>query len=267
LLPMRVVTLNVNGIRSAAGKGLIPWLSSRGADVICLQEIRAAEDQLPAALQSLEGLQAFWHCGQRKGYSGVGLLSRAAPQRIACGIDHPEFPAEGRVLRAEYNDLSVISLYVPSGIMGPERQAQKMRFLEILLEHLTFLKSQGRELIICGDFNIAHRPIDVYDPIGKQEVSGYRPEERAWMDALLERGFIDAFRARVGERAGEYTWWSNFRGARARNLGWRLDYQITTPGIAERVQHATIDRQAIFSDHAPLIMDYELPTPGSSPSS
>ncbi|HME89892.1 MAG TPA: exodeoxyribonuclease III [Myxococcaceae bacterium] len=264
---MRVVTLNVNGIRSAAGKGLVPWLSSRGADVICLQEIRAAEDQLPPELRSLEGFQAFWHCGPRKGYSGVALLSRTAPQRVACGIDHPEVSGEGRVLRAEYPELSVISLYVPSGIMGPERQAQKMRFLEILLEHLTFLKSEGRELIICGDFNIAHRPIDIYNPVGKDEVSGYRPEERAWMDALLERGFVDAFRSRVGERGGEYTWWSNFRGARAKNLGWRLDYQITTPWMAQRVQNAAIDRQAVFSDHAPLIMDYQLSNTESSPCS
>jgi exodeoxyribonuclease-3 len=255
---MRLLTLNVNGVRSAATKGLVSWLSGRDAEIVCLQEIRAAEEQLPSELLALEGYRAFWHCAERKGYSGVGLLSRRPVEQVVCGIEHPDFEREGRILRADFAGFSVLSVYIPSGIMGGERQAQKMRFLDAFLEHLAGLKSSGRELIVCGDFNISHKPIDLYDPKRHANTSGYFPEERAWMDRLLEAGFVDVFRKLVGPEPGHYTWWSNFRGARARNLGWRLDYQIATPGIAERAQRAVIERDAVFSDHAPLIVEYSV---------
>jgi exodeoxyribonuclease-3 len=252
---MRLVTLNVNGIRSAASKGLVSWLATHGADLICLQEIRAAEDQLPAELLALEGYRAFWHCGERKGYSGVGLLARYPVEQVKCGIDHPEFEGGGRVLRAELAGFSVLSVYVPSGIMGGERQVQKMRFLDAFLQYLVALKA-NRELIVCGDFNIAHQPIDIYDPQRNENTSGYFPEERAWMDRLLAAGFVDVFRKLVGPEPGQYTWWSNFRNARKRNLGWRLDYQIASPGIAERASNPMIYGDVFFSDHAPVTIDY-----------
>ena len=253
---MRLITLNVNGIRSAAGKGLVKWLADCDAEIVCLQEVRAAEDQLPPELLALEGYRAFWHCAERKGYSGVGLLTRRPVERTVRGIDHPDFQGEGRVLRVDFAAFSVLSVYVPSGIMGGERQRQKMRFLDAFLEYLNALKSGGRELIVCGDFNIAHQPIDLYNPAGNENTSGYFPEEREWMDRLLAAGFVDVFRNLVGPAVGQYTWWSNFRGARKRNLGWRLDYQIATPSIARQAHHAAIDREAIFSDHSPVTIDY-----------
>ncbi len=255
---MRLLTFNVNGIRSAAAKGLVSWLAAREAEVVCLQEIRAAEEQLPPELLALEGYRAFWHCAKRKGYSGVGLLTRRPAEQVVCGIEHPDFEGQGRVLRADFSGFSVLSVYIPSGIMGGERQAQKMRFLDAFLQYLTALKSTGRELIACGDFNISHQPIDLYNPKGNEDTSGFFPEERAWMDNLLAAGFVDVFRKLVGPQPGQYTWWSNFRGARQRNLGWRLDYQIATPGIAERAQSAAIDREPLFSDHAPLTIDYSV---------
>jgi len=255
---MRLVTLNVNGIRSAAGKGLVKWLADRDAEIVCLQEIRAAEDQLPPELLALEGYRAFWHCAERKGYSGVGLLTRRPVEQTVRGIDHPDFQGEGRVLRVDFASFSVLSVYVPSGIMGGERQRQKMRFLDAFLAYLSALKSAGRELIVCGDFNIAHQPIDLCDPVRHETTSGYFPEERQWMDRLFGAGFVDVFRNLVGPEPGQYTWWSNFRGARKRNLGWRLDYQIATPSIAARAQHAAIDREPIFSDHSPVTIDYRV---------
>jgi exodeoxyribonuclease III len=254
---MRLLTFNVNGIRSAAGKGLVSWLGAREAEIVCLQEIRAAEEQLPPGLLALEGYRAFWHCAERKGYSGVGLLTRRPVEQVVCGIERPDFEG-GRVLRADFAGFSVLSIYIPSGIMGGERQVQKMLFLDAFLQYLTALKSSGRELIACGDFNISHQPIDLYDPQRHEKTSGFFPEERAWMDKLLAAGFVDVFRKLVGPQPGQYTWWSNFRGARKRNLGWRLDYQIATPGIAERAQTASIDREALFSDHAPLTIDYSI---------
>lgn len=254
---MRLLTFNVNGIRSAASKGLVSWLAVRNAEIVCLQEIRAAEEQLPPELLALEGYRAVWHCAERKGYSGVGLLARRPVEQVVCGIDRAGFEG-GRVLRADFAGFSVLSVYIPSGIMGGERQVQKMLFLDAFLQYLTGLKSSGRELIACGDFNISHQPIDLYDPQRHQFTSGFFPEERAWMDRLLAAGFVDVFRKLVGDRPGQYTWWSNFRGARQRNLGWRLDYQIATPGMAETATTAAIEREPVFSDHAPLLVDYEI---------
>jgi exodeoxyribonuclease-3 len=253
---MRVLTLNVNGIRAATTKGLVPWISGQDADIICLQEVRAAPEHLPAEWASLQGYLPFWHFAQRKGYSGVGMLSRRPPDRTVSGARHSETEEEGRMIRADFGGLSIFSLYVPSGITGPVRQEHKMQFLEHLLAYFTELKESGREMIICGDFNIAHQPIDLARPWANERTSGYLPQERAWMDALLSAGFVDTFRSLVGPEGGHYTWWNNFKGSRERNLGWRLDYQIATPATAARARAARIDRQAIFSDHAPLIIDY-----------
>jgi exodeoxyribonuclease-3 len=258
---MRVLTYNINGLRSAIGKGLLGWLPQQRADLICLQEVRAQQGKLPPILIEMPEYRAEWLTSdKRKGYSGVGLLSRERPDAIARGMDDPEFDGEGRLLRADFasapgGPLSVLSLYVPSGITGAERQAHKMRFLAHLLEHLTRLRDQGRQLLVCGDFNIAHRPIDLARPQRSENVSGYFPEERAWMDALLARGFVDVFRRAVGEVPLQYTWWTAWD--KKYDRGWRLDYQIATPALAERARSARIEKEVLFSDHAPVIVEYE----------
>ena len=253
---MRLLTFNVNGIRSAAAKGFVSWLAEREAEIVCLQEIRAAEEQLPPELLALEGYRAFWHCAERKGYSGVGLLSRRPVEQVVCGIESPSFEG-GRVLRADFAGFSVLSVYIPSGIMGGERQEQKMLFLDAFLQYLTALKSSGRELIACGDFNISHRPIDLYDPQRHENTSGFFPEERAWMDRLLAAGFVDVFRKLVGPQPGQYTWWSSRGRAWEKNVGWRIDYQVVSKSLAGRARTAYIYTGQRFSDHAPLTIDYD----------
>jgi exodeoxyribonuclease III len=255
---MRVITLNVNGIRSAAGKGLFAWLGRQGADVICLQEVRAREEQFAGHDVALPGLHAAFYPARRPGYAGVALYSRQAPQRYVRGFGAAEFDNEGRYLEAQFPGLSVVSLYLPSGSSGPERQRSKDRFLKQFLPHLRALKRRRRHYILCGDWNIAHRPIDLKNWKANQKNSGFLPHERAWLDELFdELGFIDAFR-QVNAAPDQYTWWSNRGQAWAKNVGWRIDYQITSPGLAGAARAAQIYKDARYSDHAPLIMDYEL---------
>ncbi|HEU4742168.1 MAG TPA: exodeoxyribonuclease III [Meiothermus sp.] len=252
---MRITTLNVNGIRSACAKGLAPWLEAHQADVICLQEVRASEDHIPLLLP---GHHTYWHLAARPGYSGVGLLSRKKPKRIVYGMGNPLYDAEGRVLRADFADYSMISVYVPSGASSPERQAFKMQFLPAFLQHVAALAREGRELIICGDINIAHKPIDLKNWRSNQKNSGFLPEERAWMDELLGSGFVDTFRQLVGPQAAYYSWWSNRGRARENDVGWRLDYHLTTPGIAHAAHSPAIHKEPFFSDHAPVTIDYRI---------
>jgi exodeoxyribonuclease-3 len=255
---MRVITLNVNGIRAAAGKGLFPWLARQGADVICLQEVRAREDQFAGHDITLPGYHAYYHPAERPGYAGVAVYARRRPERVLRGFGVAEFDAEGRYLEAQFPGLSVISLYLPSGSAGPERQASKNRFLEAFLPHLRALRRRRRHYILCGDWNIAHKPIDLKNWKANQKNSGFLPEERAWLDTLFdEHGFIDAFRT-INAAPEQYTWWSNRGAAWAKNVGWRIDYQVTSPGLAGLVRSAQIYKAERFSDHAPLIMDYEL---------
>lgn len=255
---MRVFTFNINGFRSATGKGLLAWLGRQEADVICLQEVRAQEHQLPPILIELAGYRAHWLVGHRKGYSGVGLLLRDKPDRVVSGMEDPELDREGRLLRADFGQLSICSLYVPSGITGAERQQHKMVFLNRLLDHFTRLRDAGRELIICGDFNIAHRPIDLAHPERNERTSGFFPEERAWMDRLIERGFVDVYRRLVGETPGHYTWWTAWN--KKYDRGWRLDYQMATPVVAATAREARIFKDTAFSDHAPVSIDYDCGT-------
>jgi len=252
---VRVLTYNLNGFRSAAGKGLFGWLSGEAADVICLQETRTAEANLPPVLIELPGYRAFWHSAEKKGYSGVGLLCRQKPDRVVHGLGDAAHDREGRLLRADFGDLSILSLYVPSGITGPARQAHKHEFLDRLLEHLRALKAEGREVLLCGDLNIAHRVIDLSSPGRSQGTSGFLPAERAWLDSLLAAGFEDVFRRVVGEEPGHYTWgtaWMKKAGG-----GWRLDYQIATPKLSAAARAAHIERAAPFSDHQPVRIDYD----------
>ncbi len=255
---MRVITLNVNGIRSAASKGLFPWLAQQAADLICLQEVRAREQQFAGHDISLPGYHAAYYPAERPGYAGVALYSRAAPVRVVRGFGVAEFDREGRYLEAQFPGLSVISLYLPSGSSGPERQKSKDRFLKAFLPHLRALKRRRRQYLLCGDWNIAHRPIDLRNWKSNQKNSGFLPHERAWLDQLFDQeGYIDAFR-QVNAAPDQYTWWSNRGQAWANNVGWRIDYQIASPGLAGAARAAQIYRTTRFSDHAPLIMDYEL---------
>ncbi len=255
---MRILTLNVNGIRAAARKGLFPWLTRQRADAVCLQEVRAGG----AHLDRREFRPPSFHCryleGARPGYSGVALLSRRPPDEVVEGLGWPDVDQEARYLEGRFGNVAVISLYIPSGTSGEARQAVKMDFLERFAGHLERLRTSGRECVICGDFNIAHKPIDLKNWRSNQKNSGFLPEERAWLDRVFgELGFVDAFRV-VNQAPEQYTWWSNRGQAWAKNVGWRLDYQVVTPGLARRVRAAKIYTRKRFSDHAPLIMDYDL---------
>ena len=253
---MRVIALNANGIRAAARKGFYYWLRRQKADIVCLQELKAQEDQL----QSREFWPRNWHCyyesAERKGYSGVGLYSRRKPDEVLRGFGSAEFDAEGRYLEARFGALSVVSLYLPSGSSSEERQEAKWRFLDEFTPLLEAARDSGRQYLLCGDFNIAHREIDLKNWRGNRKNSGFLPEERAWMDKLFgELGFVDCFR-RINPGPEQYTWWSNRGQAWAKNVGWRIDYQVATPELAERARAASIYKRKRFSDHAPLILDY-----------
>jgi exodeoxyribonuclease III len=254
---LRVITLNVNGVRSAAKKGLFRWLAAQRADVVCLQEMKCQEADLDARLH---GLKAFGSChafAEKKGYSGVALYSRRTPDEVKHGFASPEFDAEGRYVEARFGKLWVISVYLPSGSAGPHRQASKFRFLEQFLPHLRMLEARGDEIILCGDWNIAHREIDLKNWRANQKNSGFLPQERAWLSGVFDDlGFVDVFR-RLNPKPGQYTWWSNRGQAWAKNVGWRIDYQIATPGIAAAARKESIYKAKRFSDHAPLTIDYD----------
>ena len=253
---MRVITLNVNGIRSAARKGLYRWLAAQKADAICLQEVKAQEADLEGRPFALRGYERHVFHAEKKGYSGVALYSRHQPDAVVKGFGTREFDAEGRYLEAKFGTLSVVSVYLPSGSSGPHRQASKFRFLAAFLPHLETLKRSGREVILCGDWNIAHREIDLRNWRANRKNSGFLPEERDWLTKVFEGlGFVDVFR-RLNAEPEQYTWWSNRGQAWAKNVGWRIDYQIATPGVATTAHRESIYLRKRFSDHAPLVIDY-----------
>ncbi len=253
---MRIISVNVNGIRSAWSKGFWPWLSRQRADVVCLQEVKAQEPDLIPAIRAPKGFHAYFHCAEKKGYSGVALFCKKQPDDVAFGFSSSEFDPEGRVVRADFGKLSVISVYLPSGSSSEERQQAKFRFLKECLPVLRRLRGEGREYILCGDWNIAHKEIDLKNWRSNQKNSGFLPEERAWLTEVFDKvGWVDVFR-RVDPRPEQYTWWSNRGQAWAKNVGWRIDYQIATPGIAAAAIKASIFKAKRFSDHAPLIIDY-----------
>ena len=257
LSAMRVISLNVNGIRSAERRGLSHWLT-RGTpwDVVCLQEIKAGLDDVPARMRAPRRAYSAFHPAERKGYAGVALYA-CAPGAVGRGFGSEEFDREGRYVEADFGALAIASVYLPSGSAGPHRQASKFRFLEAFLPHRQTLRQRGKEIILCGDWNIAHQPIDLRNWRSNQKNSGFLPEERAWLSRVFDEiGFVDVFR-RVDPRPEQYTWWSNRGEAWAKNVGWRIDYQIATPGIASRARAASIYTAKRFSDHAPLIIDYD----------
>jgi exodeoxyribonuclease III len=251
---VRVISFNVNGLRAAYRKGLEGFLQAQAPDVLCLQELKADEASLPPLGYRYH---ASWHCADKKGYSGVAILSKDAPQRVVSGLGRPEFDCEGRVLRADFKDFSVLNVYVPSGSSGEARQAYKMHFLAAFFEHVAGLLGDGLELVICGDFNIAHRKIDLKNWQANQRSSGFLPEERAWLDSFLALGLHDGYRELVGHDTPAYSWWSLRTAARARDVGWRLDYQFVTPGLRSRARRGAIPKAPVLSDHAPVIIDYD----------
>ena len=253
----RLINANLNGIRSAAAKGFFDWLPGQGADVVCVQELKAWPGDLTDAMRRPGGYHGFFHHAQRKGYSGVGLYCRREPDRVVEGIGIPDIDAEGRFLQADFGELSVVSLYVPSGSSSEERLAVKFGFLERFIPTLHALSRSGRHVVVCGDWNIAHKPVDLKNWKSNQKNSGFLPEERAWLDGVVDSlGFVDAFRL-VDDRPEQYTWWSNRGQAWAKNVGWRLDYQMATPQLAGRARRADIFKARRFSDHAPLTIDYD----------
>jgi exodeoxyribonuclease III len=260
----RLVSLNLNGIRSAAAKGFEAWAEGVGADCMGVQEVKAQADTVVGRFDRVAGLPGHFHYAEKKGYSGVGLYTRRPPTRIVRGIGNPEFDAEGRYLEARFDDpkrrhaprFSIVSCYFPSGSSGEHRQQAKYRFLALMAPHLARLATE-REMILVGDINIAHREIDLKNWKGNRKNSGFLPEERAWMTSLIdELGMVDVFRA-LNPHPDQYTWWSNRGQARAKNVGWRIDYHLATPGIAAKARREHIYLERRFSDHAPLVIDYD----------
>ena len=255
---MRIISLNCNGIRSAHSKGLYTWLSRQRADVLCLQETKAQIDQLSDQIRAPNNWHTYFVDAQKKGYSGVAIFAKREPDRIVRGFGHELFDSEGRYIQADFGDLSIASLYLPSGSSSEERQAVKFEFLDFYLPVLKRMREDGRRYILCGDWNIAHKKIDIKNWRSNQKNSGFLPEEREWMDKLFdEAGYVDAFRV-VDQQADQYTWWSNRGQAWAKNVGWRIDYQVISGNLADKVSAATIYKRKRFSDHAPLIIDYSI---------
>jgi exodeoxyribonuclease-3 len=259
-LGFKLVTLNLNGIRSAAEKGFMAWAESTGADCMGVQELKAQAADVAGRFERVAGMDGRFHYAQKKGYSGVGLYSRKTPTAVITGFDGGEFDDEGRYVEARFDTpqrrLSIISCYFPSGSSGEDRQAAKYRFLDRLYPHLLALKAE-REFILVGDINIAHQPIDLKNWRGNQKNSGFLPEERAWLSRLLdEGGLVDVFRL-LNDRPEQYTWWSNRGQAWAKNVGWRLDYHLATPALAATAVRESIYLAQRFSDHAPLTIDYD----------
>jgi len=254
---MRIITANVNGIRAAARKGFFDWLPKQNADVVCIQETKAQVHQLEDDIFRPQGYHCYYHDAEKKGYSGVALYCKAEPDEVIVGMGNEEFDAEGRYIEARFGNLSVISLYMPSGSSKEERQLVKYRCMDFFEIKMQEMKDSGREVLICGDWNIAHKNEDIRNWKGNLKNSGFLPEERAWLDKLFDdMGFIDAFRE-LPQEEHQYTWWSNRGQARANNVGWRIDYHILTPSMKGKVKATEIYRDESFSDHAPLIIDYD----------
>ena len=256
---MRIITFNANGIRSAADKGFFRWLEQQDADVVCVQETRARNDQLHDGHFRPAGYHCFYYDAERPGYAGTALYCRGEPEALHRGLGWEPVDSEARWIQADFPGLSVVSLYMPSGSSGPERQARKFEMMERLMPHLQALRHSGREYVIAADWNICHKEIDLKNWRGNRKNSGFLPDERAWLDELFGPvGYVDAFRV-VNPNPDQYTWWSNRGRARENNVGWRLDYLVVTPGLAERIRGESVYREERFSDHAPLRMDFDWP--------
>ena len=254
----KIITCNTNGIRSAARKGFFEWLDAEQAEVVCIQETKAQLEQLSDPVFSPQGYHCFYNDAIKKGYSGTALYSKLKPQRVITRLGWDPADSEGRYTQADFKGLSVISLYLPSGSSSEAALEKKLRFMDNFMEHLRTLRRKRREVIICADWNICHQNIDLKNWRSNRKNSGFLPEERAWLDMLyVEVGYVDSFRL-VNSEEEQYTWWSNRGQSWAKNVGWRLDYQVITPKLATSVKSADIYKEQRFSDHAPQIMEYDL---------
>ena len=254
---MRIISVNLNGIRSANSKGFFEWLHTQQADIICLQEIRIMHEQLTEIMLNPGNLKSTFEFAEKRGYSGVGIYFRKNPDRIKKGIGWSDMDSEGRFIQADFGKLSVVSLYLPSGTSGEERQNFKYKTMDYFEKWLLKTRKSGREFIICGDWNIAHKEIDLKNWKSNQKNSGFLPAEREWMTKIFgELGYVDVFR-KLNQNAEQYTWWSNRGRSWEKNVGWRIDYQVATSGIASKATGESIFREQRFSDHAPLIIDYD----------
>jgi exodeoxyribonuclease III len=253
---MQIITVNVNGIRSAAKKGFFQWLEKQTADVVCLQEVRAHKDITDHEDFNPPGFYCYYCDAEKKGYSGVAIFTRQKPDKVSCSLGIDLADREGRYIQVDFANLSVASIYLPSGSSGDERQADKIKFLEEFYPILQNKHDQEQDFVICGDINIVHKDIDIKNWKSNQKRSGCLPEERAWLDRVFAQGWVDAFRA-VDSRADQYTWWSNRGRAWDNNVGWRIDYQWVSSGLADKIDSAHIYKDERFSDHAPLLINFE----------
>jgi exodeoxyribonuclease-3 len=255
---MRVISFNANGLRAAARKGFFDWFRRQKADVLCVQELKARAFQLEDTVFHAKGFHRYLVCAEKPGYSGVAIYTRRKPKDIVTTLDGGEFDAEGRYVETVFDDCAVASVYFPSGSSGPLRQEAKFRFLNLFEAHMGKLLERGKPCILCGDVNIAHKKIDIKNWRSNQKNSGFTPEERAWMDYVIDRiGFVDAFRC-VNQQPDQYTWWSNRGRAWEKNVGWRIDYQLVSPQLARAVERAAVYKRKRYSDHSPLTIDYAL---------
>lgn len=254
---MKILSYNVNGIRAAISKGLIDWLREENPDVLCLQETKAQPEQIDAALFEERGYHCYFLSAEKKGYSGVAILTQKEPDKVIYGINNSKFDSEGRVIRADFGDFTLICVYVPSGTMGGLRQDFKMEFLAEFNAFISNLKKERPNLLVCGDYNIAHKPIDINHPERQIGVSGFLPEEREWLTQFLEDGFIDSFRE-IDKAPERYSWWSYRAGSRQRNIGWRIDYHLISDSLKDKLKSVGILTEAVHSDHCPVMIDLDL---------
>ncbi len=250
----KIISYNVNGIRAAVRKGFLDWMKAVDADIICIQETKAQPDQIPVFEFAELGYQSFVYSAQKKGYSGVAILSKTKPDHVEYGMGIPEYDYEGRMIRTDYGDVSVISVYHPSGSSSDLRQAFKMQWLEDFHNYINELKKERPNLIISGDYNICHKPIDIHDPVRNAKNSGFLPEEREWISKFMDSGFIDSFRY-FNDQPHNYTWWSYRANARSKNLGWRIDYHMVSEPLESKLKSALILPDAMHSDHCPLVVE------------
>lgn len=251
---MKIISYNVNGIRAAINKGFLEWLSASNADIVCLQEIKAMHEQIPLLEFEALGYHHFWYPAQKKGYSGVAILSKQKPDKVVYGMGMEEYDREGRFLRADFGDLSVASIYHPSGSSGDERQAFKMQWLADFEQYVENLKQERPKLVLSGDYNICHQAIDIHDPVRNAKVSGFLPEEREWMSSFFAKGYIDSFRE-LNKQPHQYSWWSYRANARANNKGWRIDYHVLTQNIKSKLKAVEILSEVKHSDHCPVVVE------------